>query len=90
VLDTPGHTPGHVCFWRESDRTLICGDVMFGPDALTGHMRQPFPIMSPDPARNRESARHLAKLDPALVCFGHGKPLRDADAFRAAIQRLDD
>ncbi len=29
VLDTPGDSPGHVSFWREADRTLICGDVFF-------------------------------------------------------------
>ena len=23
VVDTPGHSPGHVSFWRESDRALI-------------------------------------------------------------------
>ncbi len=28
VLDTPGHSPGHVAYWRESDGVLICGDVM--------------------------------------------------------------
>src|SRR4051794_36600181 len=25
-IATPGHSPGHVSFWRESDRTLIAGD----------------------------------------------------------------
>jgi glyoxylase-like metal-dependent hydrolase (beta-lactamase superfamily II) len=29
VLDVPGHSPGHVAYWRKSDRTLICGDVLF-------------------------------------------------------------
>ena len=28
VLDVPGHSPGHIAFWRESDRTLIAGDVL--------------------------------------------------------------
>ena len=27
-------------------------------------------------------------LEPALVCFGHGKPLRDPAAFAAGIARL--
>src|SRR5271156_5575299 len=88
VLEVPGHSPGHIALWRESDRTLICGDVMFGPDLITGKLREPFPLMSADPQRNRDSARRLAALDPALVCFGHGKPLRDPTTFKAAVARL--
>ena len=36
VLDTPGHSPGHISLWRESDRTLVCGDVFFNLHPLTG------------------------------------------------------
>jgi glyoxylase-like metal-dependent hydrolase (beta-lactamase superfamily II) len=25
-VHTPGHTPGHVSLWRESDRTILAGD----------------------------------------------------------------
>ena len=90
VLDVPGHSPGHVAYWRESDRTLVCGDVMWGVNPLTlvGGMKEPFPFLSPDPVRNRESARRLAALEPALVCFGHGKPLRDPGEFAAAVAKL--
>jgi hydroxyacylglutathione hydrolase len=90
VLDTPGHSPGHVSYWRESDRVLICGDVMWGynPFRLSGDIREPFPLVSPDPGLNRESARRLAALKPNLVCFGHGPPLRDGARFTAAVNRL--
>jgi hydroxyacylglutathione hydrolase len=90
VLDTPGHSPGHVSFWRESDRVLVCGDVMWGynPFIFSGAIREPFPILSPDPKLNRESARRLAALEPELVCFGHGPPLRDTARFIEAVQRL--
>jgi hydroxyacylglutathione hydrolase len=90
VLDVPGHSPGHVAYWRESDRTLVCGDVIWGfnPFTLMGGMREPFGFASPDPARNRESARRLAGLEPALACFGHGKPLRDPEKFAAAAAKL--
>lgn len=90
VLETPGHSPGHVSYWRESDRTLLCGDVMWGfnPFLLRGDIREPFGAFSPDPQQNRESARRLAALEPALVCFGHGPPLRDPAKFAAAVARL--
>jgi len=34
VLDTPGHSPGHISLWREADRTLVCGDVFFNVPSL--------------------------------------------------------
>jgi hydroxyacylglutathione hydrolase len=79
VLHVPGHSAGHVAFWRESDRVLIAGDVLSSQDSLTGirGMHEPRPYLSPDPERNRESARRLAGLEPALTLFGHGPPLRD-------------
>lgn len=90
VLDTPGHSPGHVSYWRESDRVLLCGDVMWGynPFTFMKGVREPFSMLSPDPQLNRESAKRLAELRPELVCFGHGPPLRDPDVFAAAVARL--
>ncbi len=90
VLDTPGHSPGHVSYWREADRVLVCGDVMWGfnPFLLSGGIREPYRLASPDPGLNRRSARRLAELQPALVCFGHGPPLRDPSRFAAAVARL--
>jgi hydroxyacylglutathione hydrolase len=90
VLHTPGHSPGHVSYWRESDRTLLCGDVMWGtnPFLMRGPIREPFQIFSPDPKLNRESARRIAALEPALVCFGHGAPLRDPAKLAAAVATL--
>jgi glyoxylase-like metal-dependent hydrolase (beta-lactamase superfamily II) len=41
-----------------------------------------------DPALNRASARKLRALDPAVVAFGHGPPLRDLARFHAFIDRL--
>ncbi|MCA9917654.1 MAG: MBL fold metallo-hydrolase, partial [Anaerolineales bacterium] len=35
VLDTPGHSPGHVVFWREEDGVLIAGDVLGNAHLLT-------------------------------------------------------
>ncbi|MFL5831097.1 MAG: MBL fold metallo-hydrolase [Solirubrobacteraceae bacterium] len=90
VLDVPGHSAGHVAFWRESDRTLICGDVYTNIDTLTGipGLHEPKSFFTPDPARNRESMRRLAELEPALVCFGHGRPLRDPAKLEAFAQKL--
>src|SRR5919106_1055067 len=83
VLDVPGHSAGHIAFWRESDRVLILGDVLNNMDVLTAipGLHLPKPYLTPDPGRNLESARRLAALEPALVLFGHGPPLRDTRKF---------
>jgi glyoxylase-like metal-dependent hydrolase (beta-lactamase superfamily II) len=83
VLETPGHSAGHVSYWRESDRTLVLGDVVNGMNLLTTipGLHEPLKVFTPDPARNRASAKRLGELEPALVCFGHGPPLRDPTRF---------
>jgi hydroxyacylglutathione hydrolase len=92
VLETPGHSPGHVSYWRESDGVLIAGDVLTNINVATGAtgLHEPLLAFTPDPARNRASARRLAELRPRLTCFGHGPPLKDpgrlAD-FAAHLQR---
>jgi glyoxylase-like metal-dependent hydrolase (beta-lactamase superfamily II) len=90
VLETPGHCAGHVSYWRESDRTLIVGDVLGNMHFITGipGLHLPPDMFTPDPARNRESARRLAELRPALACFGHGAPLRDPGKLADFVARL--
>ncbi len=90
VLDVPGHSAGHVAFWRESDRALICGDVFTNIDTLTGipGLHEPRWFFTPDPERNRQSMRRLAALEPAVVWFGHGRPLRNPAKLRAFADKL--
>jgi len=90
VLETPGHSPGHVSYWRESDRVLIVGDVLGNMNFITGipGLNTPPDLFTPDPARNRESARRLAELRPALACFGHGAPLRDPGKLSEFVAKL--
>lgn len=90
VLDTPGHTHGHIALWREADRTLIAGDVINNMNLLTGvpGLHEPPDFFNVDSAQNRASIRRLAELRPALVCFGHGPPLRDPDKLQAFVAQL--
>jgi glyoxylase-like metal-dependent hydrolase (beta-lactamase superfamily II) len=73
VLDTPGHSPGHISFWRESDRTLICGDVFWN---VANRLTKPADPVTVDPRQNRESMERLRSLSPSLTLFGHGPPRR--------------
>jgi hydroxyacylglutathione hydrolase len=90
VLETPGHSRGHVAYWRESDGVLILGDVLNNVNVRTGRpgLHEPPDVFTPDPARNRVSARRLAALRPRLTCFGHGAPLRDPGELADFVDRL--
>jgi glyoxylase-like metal-dependent hydrolase (beta-lactamase superfamily II) len=90
VIETPGHTAGHVSFWRKSDGVLVVGDVVCNMNIWNGRsmLREPERIFTLDPAQNRRSARRLIELEPKLICFGHGRPLRDTDRFVDYVRGL--
>jgi glyoxylase-like metal-dependent hydrolase (beta-lactamase superfamily II) len=82
VIETPGHTPGHVAFLDTRDRTVIGGDVFttLGGTAVSSHFTLPFPLAAMatwDKERNLESARTVRALEPQLLAPGHGPALRD-------------
>lgn len=91
VMPSPGHTPGHISFWRAADGVLIAGDALMGLDPLSGRpqLRLPPRFDQPDPVAVRTSAQRLAALEPRVVFFGHGPPMTDAAprlrAFAAAL-----
>ena len=90
VLETPGHSRGHISLWREADRVLIVGDVLTNAQPLTGlsGLHEPPGLFTADRERNRGSARRLAALEPRVACFGHGPPWRDPARLSAFVDRL--
>jgi hydroxyacylglutathione hydrolase len=90
VLDVPGHSPGHLAYWRESDRVLILGDVVNNMDVLSGRrgLHETPSFLAHDPSENRRSARRLAQLEPRLMLFGHGPPLHDTRRFMDFVAAL--
>jgi len=90
VIEAPGHTPGHLAFWREGDGALVLGDVLFhrNPVTMRLQLQEPFRPATVDPSRNRDSARKLADLRPSVICFGHGPPLRDGESFSRFVSSL--
>ncbi len=84
LLHTPGHTPGHVSFFRESDRTLLVGDAFCTtkPESFFEAALAQQPELHGPPAyftsnwsEAKASVRRLAALNPVAVAVGHGKPL---------------
>jgi hydroxyacylglutathione hydrolase len=86
VLDTPGHSPGHVSFWRESDGVLLCADVFFNMHLVTAApgLREPPGPFTVDIEENRRSERRVANLAPRVVGFGHGPVISEDAAGKLA------
>ena len=82
-VETPGHTPGHVSFFREEDGTLIAGDAFTTLDqdsAFNTVIRRPKVSRPPaystiDWKQAEESVRRLAALHPRTLGTGHGLPM---------------
>ena len=85
AVATPGHTAGHLCFYREEDGVLIGGDAVANHRVVgdwPGLSMPPW-FVNTDTRAARESVHRIAALGPSTVCFGHGHVLRDgADALR--------
>lgn len=81
VIETPGHSAGHISLFRERDGVLIIGDVATNMNLLTTAvgLRLPPNIFTSDQRRNVQSLKKLATLNPAIICFGHGPVMRNTD-----------
>lgn len=90
-VHTPGHTPGHVSLFRESDRALVAGDafVTTRQESLVAALTQrpeihgPPAYYTPDWGSSWESVELLAALEPEVAATGHGRPLRGPEMRRA-------
>lgn len=88
VIHTPGHTPGHVSFFRPQDKALLVGDAFcttkpesFFEAALAQapEMHGPPAYFTSDWDSARQSVARLAQLQPSIVAPGHGKPIAGPD-----------
>jgi len=92
VVHFPGHAPGLIGLWRESDRLAIVSDVVYLIDSARlgrplppGEASVPHPAWAWDHAQAKESVRKLAALEPAVVCAGHEASLR-GENLRATLE----
>ncbi|WP_112180010.1 MBL fold metallo-hydrolase [Paraliobacillus zengyii] len=96
-VHTPGHTAGHVSFFREKDRVLIAGDafVTVKQDALYKVFTQEIEIsgppryLTPDWEAARRSVEQLAKLKPSIVVTGHGQPVSGEELTKGLKKLVD-
>ncbi|WP_096439824.1 MBL fold metallo-hydrolase [Alteribacter populi] len=94
-IHTPGHTPGHVSFFREADRLLIAGDafITVKQDSLFKVLTQkqeingPPRYFTPDWKAAWESVNALEKLKPEIAVTGHGLPV-SGEALKEGLEKL--
>ena len=94
-VPVPGHTPGQIAFFRESDRTLIAGDafVTVKQESLSSvlaqrpKVRRPPAYFTTNWQEAGDSVARLADLRPATAVTGHGLPMA-GDALKRGLDEL--
>lgn len=94
-VHTPGHSPGHVSFFRESDRALIVGDafITVKQEYLYKVFTQEQEISGPprylttDWKSAKESVAKLAELKPTVAVTGHGLPM-SGELLKESLEKL--
>jgi glyoxylase-like metal-dependent hydrolase (beta-lactamase superfamily II) len=90
-VHTPGHAPGHISLYRESDGVLLAGDafVTTQQESAIAVMLQSKIISGPpkyftcDWEAAEKSVKALVKLNPKTASTGHGKPMRGRELQQA-------
>lgn len=72
VIETPGHTPGHISLIDSAAGVLISGDSINGSD---GGVIGANPQFTEDMDLANASIEKLATFDYEVVLFGHGEPI---------------
>lgn len=78
VVHLPGHAPGLIALFRDSDRLALVSDTIYTLDPQSGRHEPahvPHPAFNQDTDQALTSIRKLASLDPATVWAGHADPV---------------
>ena len=94
-IATPGHSPGHVSFFRRADQVLLAGDAFatMNMDSWIGlvsgrkQLARAGAPFNMDWQATRESVKRLAELRPNVVGCGHGIPMANG-ALAERLERL--
>ena len=78
VIDLPGHAPGLIGLYRESDGLALVTDCFYTVDPQSGKKgpaRVPHPAFDENVEQARASIRKLAELGPSAAWAGHANPV---------------
>ncbi|MEY4514726.1 MAG: hypothetical protein RLZZ450_6848 [Pseudomonadota bacterium] len=74
AIHTPGHAPGHLCFYEPQSRSLIAGDMVAGVGTILVE------AVDGDMQLYLASLAKMAELDAARLLPAHGLPIEDPAA----------
>ena len=75
VVDTAGHTPGHISLFAPAAGVLFCGDSMVTDESGIHISRPP---LTWDQGKAADAVKRQAALGARIVCSGHGPVVMDA------------
>jgi glyoxylase-like metal-dependent hydrolase (beta-lactamase superfamily II) len=84
VIHAPGHTPGSICLYSESESAVFVGDVLNNERGL----RRPPWNVNHNHREAQLAARRLRGLSYERAFFGHGAPI-EREASRAISRYVD-
>ncbi len=98
VYDLPGHAPGLIGIFRDSDRLALVSDAIYMVDSI--HLKElpedeaptvPHPVWNQDTRQAAESVRKLAALEARAVWPGHAEAVEgDPAEVRARLEAAAD
>ncbi|MDB5235455.1 MAG: hypothetical protein JWR44_2448, partial [Hymenobacter sp.] len=89
-VHTPGHSFGHVSFFRQHDKVLVAGDAFTTVKQESGsavyyqkqEVHGPPAYFTPDWDSARASMELLTRMEPEVAATGHGIPMHGAELRR--------
>lgn len=83
IIETPGHTPGHVCFIY--DGVLFAGDILM---KLGGKLTKSRSIMTWNMEEVNSSLKKLLEYEFKYICPAHSEPIEVNQKLIEAIKKL--
>jgi glyoxylase-like metal-dependent hydrolase (beta-lactamase superfamily II) len=88
IIETPGHTPGHIAIWDSQTKILFAGDALAVVRKRLTRMAR---VVTEDLEAGVQSMLKALSFDTDIVCPGHREPLHDAkteiNRFREDISK---
>jgi glyoxylase-like metal-dependent hydrolase (beta-lactamase superfamily II) len=89
VIQTPGHTPGHISLYYEKDKLLLGADTIYKHVFGADGMYVSAPQFSIDPTTTIVSAQRLSKVNfDKLLMAHHDSPL--LEGARETVEKMVD